>query len=598
MSKKKATKTKLQAPSFREKTPMVHSINFQLVAINLLMLFAFIIVMFFVIHAMKTSNDNSKASSDQVLNLSTTEAALKSDVMSLYDQVTGYVMADAQETKDALAPVIAEAKSQVEGDIADLKSAFSGNSSEDIQTALAEIEGQYSRMSTLLDESMSLADTGERDKAMDVLFQTAVLQKVAISHSCDVVDTAITESAESSHAYMNALFHQGTTIATIGMIVFILIIAFNFLLSYRNIISKINGISVQLGEIITNIENGQGDLTARITVHSQSELRLVIDGFNHFIADLQDIMKDVKSGADVLTKSSEEVTSQVHLANDNITNTSAAMEELSASMETVANTVSDIRDRVGDVRSAASDIATAAQEGTQTAADIKAEADVIKVSVNQKKADTGLKMENLSQVLESSVKDSEKVSQINELTNVILEIASQTNLLALNASIEAARAGEAGRGFAVVATEISALAENSRQTAGNIQNISQEVTEAVHNLSDNAKEVMDFINTTVLADYDEFVATGDKYENTAVVISDLLDTFTEKANNLDEIMGDMVESISSISNSVSESSQAIGMSAENATNMVGEIQEINDAMEQNSMVTERLDKTTQRFVSL
>jgi methyl-accepting chemotaxis protein len=309
-------------------------------------------------------------------------------------------------------------------------------------------------------------------------------------------------------------------------------------------------------------------------------------------------MKDVKNGADVLTKSSEEVTAQVHLANDNITNTSAAMEELSASMETVANTVSDIRDRVGDVRSAASDIATAAQDGTQTAADIKAEADTIKVSVNRKKADTGQKMEALSAVLESSVKDSEKVGQINELTNVILEIASQTNLLALNASIEAARAGEAGRGFAVVATEISALAENSRQTAGNIQNISQEVTEAVHNLSANAKEVMDFINTTVLADYDDFVATGEKYENTAVVISELLDTFTEKANNLDEIMGEMVESISSISNSVSESSQAIGMSAENATNMVGEIQEINDAMEQNSVVTERLDKTTQRFVSL
>ena len=581
-----------------KKTSLFHSINFQLIAINFLMLIAFVIVMITVIISMRDSNKTSKEASDYVLSLSTTQAALKNDVTSLYDQAIGYVMAEAPETKAALAPVIGTVKGNVDTDIQNLEAAFAQGSNEDAANAIAEIKGQVERLNNLIDESMAYADAGDKDKAMDVLFQSAVLQKVAISHSCKVIDEAIVTAAEDSYAYMNSVFYRGVNISVVGMAIFLIILCFNFFLSYRNIIRKIRGIADQLGNIITDIENNQGDLTARIRVHSKSELFLVIEGLNHFISDLQGIMKDVKEGADVLTKSSEEVTTQVHMANDNITNTSAAMEELSASMETVANTVADISDRVGDVRGAASDIAAAAAEGTQTAADIKAEADVIKTSVNQKKSETGNKMEELSAVLERSVQDSEKVGQINELTNVILEIASQTNLLALNASIEAARAGEAGRGFAVVATEISALAENSRQTAGNIQVISREVTEAVHNLSANAKEVMDFINTTVLADYDDFVATGDKYENTAVVISELLQTFTEKANNLEEIMGEMVDSISSISNSVRESSQAIGMSAENATNMVGEIQEINDAMEQNSVVTDRLDKTTQRFVSL
>ena len=581
-----------------KKTSLFHSINFQLIAINFLMLIAFVIVMITVIISMRDSNKTSKEASDYVLSLSTTQAALKNDVTSLYDQAIGYVMAEAPETKAALAPVIGTVKGNVDTDIQNLEAAFAQGSNEDAANAIAEIKGQVERLNNLIDESMAYADAGDKDKAMDVLFQSAVLQKVAISHSCKVIDEAIVTAAEDSYAYMNSVFYRGVNISVVGMAIFLIILCFNFFLSYRNIIRKIRGIADQLGNIITDIENNQGDLTARIRVHSKSELFLVIEGLNHFISDLQGIMKDVKEGTDVLTKSSEEVTTQVHMANDNITNTSAAMEELSASMETVANTVADISDRVGDVRGAASDIAAAAAEGTQTAADIKAEADVIKTSVNQKKSETGNKMEELSAVLERSVQDSEKVGQINELTNVILEIASQTNLLALNASIEAARAGEAGRGFAVVATEISALAENSRQTAGNIQVISREVTEAVHNLSANAKEVMDFINTTVLADYDDFVATGDKYENTAVVISELLQTFTEKANNLEEIMGEMVDSISSISNSVRESSQAIGMSAENATNMVGEIQEINDAMEQNSVVTDRLDKTTQRFVSL
>lgn len=92
--------------------------------------------------------------------------------------------------------------------------------------------------------------------------------------------------------------------------------------------------------------------------------------------------------------------------------------------------------------------------------------------------------------------------------------------------------------------------------------------------------------------------TGEKYEKTADIIGELLDKFTEKASHLDLIMGEMAESISSINNSVAESTQAIGMSAENATNMVGEIKEINEAMEQNTEVTEKLDETTKRFISL
>lgn len=77
---------------------------------------------------------------------------------------------------------------------------------------------------------------------------------------------------------------------------------------------------------------------------------------------------------------------------------------------------------------------------------------------------TGTKVNEILEVLNRAIEDSNSVNQVNSLTDDILNIASQTNLLALNASIEATRAGDAGRGFAVVATEISQLAPPVRKS--------------------------------------------------------------------------------------------------------------------------------------
>ena len=573
-----------------------NSIVFQVVALNVAMLVAFVAVLAVLTGDMATTNTSSKKVFNSMLSSSTEQQNLKNDIMSMYDETLGYITATAEETREALKPEIEKASKKVEKDINRIEADFGKDAGGKAQ--ISEIKAQYKRYSDLLDEAIKSADSGDTASAQSILFDKAEIQKTAIFHSGKVLDVVLGRQASEATHLMDVRLRAGQFAGTIGFIIMLAILAINFILIYRNIVLKVRSMSSQVTGIIDGIETGHGDLTKRVRTGTKSELLYIEKGINRFIATLQDVLKDVKSGANVLNDSSKSVSGQVTNANDNIMSTSAALEELSASMETVSGTITQINEKVAKVKDAAAEIDDEAKDGNAKADEIKTQADQIKKNAIERKKNTTDQMEHLSEVLKTSLKDSEKVAKIDELTTVILEIADETNLLALNASIEAARAGEAGKGFAVVATEIGKLADNSIDTAANIQKISQEVTEAVNNLAENSKTVLDFIDTTVLADYDSFEETGVSYENTAAEMKESFTSFTDSAEKLSGIMNEMAESVSMITNSVNESSKAVTMSAENSQAIVEGFADITTAIEKNTEVTDTLSEKTARFANL
>ena len=589
----KSDKKNLQKPLF------FNTIMFRLSAINIILLLAFILVISLISSAMKKSTVTSKAMSQEVISLSYKEGQLKTDIMSLFDQATGYIRSDAVETKEALKSGIETVRNDINSDLSGVREELKTNGNEKALAEMDEIDAIYKRLNSLIDTAMTQSDSdGQKDKAYDTLFDRAEIQKVAIFHACKAIDDAVEKSAADTADTMDALYDRGMRISVLGLIVTVMLILISFAFSYGSIIRKIRSIADEVSAIISDIENNKGDLTRRIRTKTHSELLLIVNGINHFIESLQFIMRDVKDGINVLADSSSEVNSQLALASDNVSNTSASMEELSAGMESISSTIDSINLQVENVRNAADAISSEAGERNSTVTEIRSDADEIKAEVSRMKENAARKVSELSGTLSKSVEDSKAVERINELTNVILDISAQTNLLALNASIEAARAGEAGKGFAVVAMEISSLAANSRDTAGTIREISSSVTESVSELASNAEEVLNFINTTVTKDYDSFVETGEKYEDTAVVMSDMLATFSEKADNLHEIMERMSGSIENVTGSIHESTKAINVSAESSGEIVEEIKGISSAVKQNNEVNERLEKAAARFVNL
>ncbi|MBR4708227.1 MAG: methyl-accepting chemotaxis protein [Pseudobutyrivibrio sp.] len=573
------------------------SITFQNIIVNAVILAAFIIYAIVTNAAMNSVKSQALLASENELKCSMEAAAIKQDVIHLSAEINknlGQMEAGTQLT-DADFADFDTYLADIGGHLDYMDTSLLIGNLSNGQEIVSSLRSNVEAFCTTASNMKTAILAGDIAAAIQYVSTDYGTQLGATYGSLEEVDAGIMSLSEGFSAYLTGFIKQASFKGYVVMGVVVILIVLSFMLTFIRINKTIFGISYELQAIINNINKGKGDLTARINTKTKTELAMVSDCINQFMETLQNVIKDVKDGATVLSSSADSMVVKIQSASDNVTNTSAAMEELAASMQNVSATTSELNDKVLQVREASDAIDAEAKAGADKANEIKEAANAIKKEATEKKDNTGSKMEELSKVLEASVKESEQVNQIGDLTNEILDIASQTNLLALNASIEAARAGEAGKGFAVVADEISSLAANSRDTAGNIQEISAKVTAAVKTLSDNAIQVIDFINENVLADYDAFVETGAKYEDTATMIDEMLETFSEKADNLNAVMNEMAGQIETISRSVEESSSAISMSAASATEIVDEIQGITEAMDQNNDVTKQLNTSTQKF---
>lgn len=353
--------------------------------------------------------------------------------------------------------------------------------------------------------------------------------------------------------------------------------------------------SEHLVSIIDRIENSEGDLTERIMIKSQDEVGELVRGVNNFIGQLQSIMQKIRKESFHMDELVAKITDGLNESNESANNVSATMEELSASMQEVAATLDQINVGAQEILNASQNMRNKVESSTQFVGEIRERAEEIRVEVTGSKESAIQMMGEIRTMLKEAVENSRSVEKINELTGEILNISSQTNLLALNASIEAARAGDAGRGFAVVAEEIRVLADNSRDTANNIQNISTLVTKAVGDLSGNADEMLQFIDNTVLADYDKFVDMANQYHNDADSMDEILHEFYRQAQELAGTMSSMTEGLDGINIAVDESAQGVTVAAESTSELVEALGSIKLQANTNQEISGKLQGEVRRF---
>lgn len=367
------------------------------------------------------------------------------------------------------------------------------------------------------------------------------------------------------------------SVASIALLVVVIVIMLGLRLW---VIGPVKKATKQVDELVEGIRCNKGDITKRIHVGSRDEVGRLAIAINDLVAQMQIIIRAITEGCGQMEEKQADIISNVEKVNATADHTMQNLGIMSEGMQLVTGAIDGVQQDTSVLDHTVENMLEVAQNGRDYAADIKEKAGKMKATAVESKQEATVVMKEIDTAMTESIANSRQIHKITELTEEILGIAGTTNLLALNASIEAARAGEAGRGFAVVAEEIRKLADSSRESANNIQEISNRVVESVEELSENATRLLEFMNTRVMKDYDALEDTGSNYHEAADHVDEMMNEFGQKIDELLSVLQNVNTANTQMEATVGDSTEKLSVVEKNNQGLQQEMKDISYAVEE------------------
>ena len=494
-----------------------------------------------------------------------------------------HIVATDLDSMISLVDVIRSEQTVLDEYLSDFEQFIDDSDRENYEAILSNYEGLKYENANL----MAYSANGDKEAAY-------ALANGAISEYADKIDqniTAIQEvvnnNADTAKQQLTKVYKYSLTVSFVTIAVSMASLLFAVFSVLKMVIVPLSKTKNEINEIIDDIDRREGDLTRRVTIMENQEVAAVGSGINLFMGKLQDIFKTIIHNSKRMETVVNEVRESVMTSNSSVSDLSALTEELSATMQEMSDNAALINSNTESVAGEVNQIAERTTEINNYTKEMKGHADSMESAARSNMESTGTKVNEILEVLNRAIEDSNSVNQVNSLTDDILNIASQTNLLALNASIEAARAGENGKGFAVVAEQIRELADQSREST-------EHISEIVNGLIANSNTSVEITKKVSEA----FEKQDEKIKDTESVFGTLnseikrvgsaIDEIDREVSDLDEHKNVIAEGVENLAQFAQENAESGRVTKENMDNLGKVMQQCKISTKKIGSVSEKL----------
>ncbi|WNQ09529.1 methyl-accepting chemotaxis protein [Paenibacillus aurantius] len=338
-----------------------------------------------------------------------------------------------------------------------------------------------------------------------------------------------------------------------------------------------------------------GDLGGRIRLTRRDEFGALGGSFNEMAASLSALVREMADTSGQLAASSQQMTAITEQTADSVQHVTESIQQVAGAGEIQSRAAGETSLAAQEMAEGIQKVASAAGEMAASAAQSERHAQAGGAAVQELSG----QMMSIRQAVDESADTiaglSRLSAQIRDMNDAIANMAGQTNILSLNASIEAARAGEHGRGFAVVAEEIRKLADQSKRTADNIQDVILQmaglIDAAAGGMSEKVAKEMDKGSEVTLKVGSAFRDMEESTERIVGQIHDVTAVAEQMSANAEEVAAAM-EEISSSAQQAASHIQSVSAASEE---QLASMEELTSSSAHLSGMAEKLQRMIDRF---
>lgn len=344
---------------------------------------------------------------------------------------------------------------------------------------------------------------------------------------------------------------------------------------------------------IAELDLRRDDVLDQCASH-QGEVGIIANAVIQMKDALAEIVQKMRQQGQQLFTASETLNRNAAKTAGNVNNVETAVNEIATSATSQAQETQGATEDIISMGTMIEDSSTQVKTMNDTADVMNESGQIAKKALEELGEINQKATESINIIYEQTNTTNDSALKIKDATSLIASIADETNLLSLNASIEAARAGEAGKGFAVVAAQIQKLAEQSNESAKQIDEIIHELLKdsenAVHTMED-VKKIMQEQNEKVTQTAEVFAKM---HEGVDVSIRGMA-SIEEQTQKIEDARNKIVDTVQSLSAIAEENAASTQETSASMMEIGSVISDISQNAENLKNIAEVLDQSVKQF---